>query len=57
MPRIYQAIPDAIKRIGWAHGDFAPQAFPTTGHAVFRIRRLNPAQVIWFSRRLRVEPR
>ncbi len=35
--------------IGWAHGDFAPQAFHTTGHAVFRIRRLNPAQVNCFS--------
>ena len=31
--------------IGWALGDFAPGAFHTTGHAVFRIRRLNPAMV------------
>ena len=32
--------------IGWGHGDCAPWPFHTTGHAVFRIRRLNPAEVV-----------
>jgi len=29
--------------IGWSDGDCAPSPSHTTGRAVFRIRRLNPA--------------
>jgi hypothetical protein len=35
----------AVVLIGWGHGDCAPRPFHTTGHAVFRIRRLNKAVV------------
>ena len=32
--------------IGWSAGDCAPAPSHTTGRAVFRIRRLNPATLI-----------
>ena len=32
-----------VARIGSGDGDCAPPPSHTTGHAVFRIRRLNPA--------------
>ena len=35
-----------VESIGWGHGDCAPWPFHTTGRAVFRIRRLNPAEVV-----------
>jgi hypothetical protein len=32
-----------VAQIGWSAGDCAPAPSHTTGRAVFRIRRLNPA--------------
>ena len=47
--------PERARYIGWGHGDCAPCPSHTTGHAVFRIRRLDTARVTFVPSRSSTE--